>query len=259
MYQQPLSWLDLYLYPVLVALLLWGLLTWGLLVVNRRGPLYGRVALVASLGPLALAHWQLWLVRDDLSIGGCYRAFAAGLVIWAWHELAFYSGVLTGPWRRPCPPTARGWMRFSIACSTHLYHELAVAFEVILLWRLHLDALNVFGPLTFVLLWALLHSAKLNVFLGVRTLTIDWLPDHLHYLGSFWRQRPFNALFLPTVAAFSLLAMWLWMWAGALESEKAVGVALLAVLAVCGVLEHWLLVLPAPQRKPAETQDVAST
>ena len=37
-----------------------------------------------------------WLSRDDLSGLGAYRAFLAGMLIWAWHELGFYSGVLGG-------------------------------------------------------------------------------------------------------------------------------------------------------------------
>ncbi len=255
----PLGWDQLVLYPLLATLGLWGGLTIGLLWANRCGPKVGRVLLgILGLG-LLLAHQQLWEVRNDLSIWGCYRAFAAGMLIWAWHELAFYSGVLTGPWRVACPPNVRGWQRFSYALATHLYHELAVGVEVLALWWIHRDATNVFGPLTFVLLWALLHSAKLNVLLGVRSLTVDWLPAHLRYLGSFWRRRPRSFFFLPSTLAISLLALGTWNWAyEAAPHSSAVGLALLAAIATLGALEHWALVLPN-QRHAANMQRQSST
>lgn len=253
------DWAQIFLYPLLIALALWGGLTLGLLWVNRRGPTLGRITLVLSVGLLILAHHQLWEVRHDLSVWGCYRAFAAGMLIWTWHELAFYSGVLTGPWRAPCPPEARGWQRFSYALATHLYHELAVAAEVIALWWLHRDASNVFGPLTFVLLWALLHSAKLNVLLGARSLNIEWFPRHLRYLGSFWAQRASNPFFLPSLLASSLLAGGLWTWAVVLHPDgSATGLALLAALATLGALEHLALVLPALHRPATMRQRPAA-
>ena len=246
----PLTLAQLYVYPMLAVLVLWSLLTVGLLWLNRRGPRPGRIALVILTSVLVFAHHELWTVRDDLSLWGCYRAFAAGMLIWAWHELAFYSGVLTGPWRAPCPPDVRGWRRFHFALSTHVYHELAVGVEVVALWWIHRDASNVFDPLTFVLLWALLHSAKLNVFLGVRSLTVDWLPAHMRYLGSFWRRRHSNPLFLSSVLAISLLAVWLWVCASTLNPyDSAIGFSLLAVMATLGALEHWMLMLPL--KRPA--------
>lgn len=252
------TWAQIFLYPPLVALSLWLVLTIGLLWLNRRGQRVGRIALLLTLGPLVLIHWQLHAVRFDLGIGGAYTAFICGLLIWTWHELGFYSGVLAGPWQSPCPTGVRGTRRFVYALNTHLYHELAVGAEVLLLWWLHRDATNVVGPLTFVFLWALQHSAKLNVFLGVRTLQVQLLPDHLRYLGSFWQRRPGNAFFLPAVSLITLLAFWLWGLAGMqTRTGPAVGITFLAMLMTLGVGEHWLLMLPGkstttqPARPPA--------
>lgn len=251
----PLSltqWAQLYLFPLLVALALWGGLTLALVWLNRRGRTPGRWALLLLLPALALAHLQLWDVRHDPGIWGCYRAFIAGLAIWAWHELAFYSGILTGPWRAPCPPGLSDRQRFGYALGTHLYHEGAVLIEAGLLWWLHHDATNMIGPLTFALSWGLQHSAKLNVLLGVRSLEVSLFPDHLRYLASFWAQRAHTPFFFVSVLIASGIAVVLWLQATMLApAGSAVGMTLLATLATLGVFEHWLLVLPTGTRSDA--------
>jgi putative photosynthetic complex assembly protein 2 len=239
------TWAELYLYPILVTLALWGGLTVGVVWLNRHGKMAGRWALLLLLPALALAHQQLWAMRDDVSIWGCYGAFTAGMFIWAWHELAFYCGILTGPWRAPCPPHLSGWQRFGYALRTHIYHEIAVVIEVGLLWWLHHDATNPVGYLTFGFLWALQHSAKLNVLLGIRNLQVSLFPEHLRYLGSFWQQRSHNPFFFASVTVTSLLAIGFWIYAGMLApAESAVGMTLLASLMTLGAIEHWILVMP---------------
>ena len=48
---------------------------------------------------------------------------------------------------------------------------------------------NQVGTWTFLLLWWMHQSARLNVFLGVRNLNEEFLPDHLSFLRSFLNQR----------------------------------------------------------------------
>lgn len=242
----PPAWPQIYLLPPLAAVALWAGLTALVAGLNRGGPRPGRIALAASLPLLALAHHELWATAGDLSAGGAYRAFVAGTAIWAWHELAFYSGVLTGPWRAPCPPHARGAARLGYALGTHLYHELAVAAELgLMLWLLRGEA-NAVGLLAFALSWAQQHSAKLNVLLGVPALDVGLFPPHLRHLGSFWRRRAPSGLFLPTVSVFTLLGLMLWLAAHAHRFEPAgVRLALIAALVSLGALEHWLLAMPA--------------
>lgn len=242
-----LVWPHVYLYPGLVALALWGGLTVAVAALNRGGPRAGRLALLLTLPLLVFAHHELWAVRNDLSVVGAYRGFVAGTLIWAWHELGFYCGVFAGPWRKPCPPQARGLGRFMFALGTHIYHELAVLVEVVALIVLFHDARNLMGPLVIVLSWALQHSAKLNVLLGVRTLNVELFPPHLRYLGSYWACRPPSGFFLPSVSVSTLLAIMLWLAVAAHSAEPAgVRLALLAALMSLGALEHWLLVLPVP-------------
>ncbi len=255
-------WAQLYAYPFLVTLAIWGGLTMILVWLNKCGAKATRWALVLFVPFLFIIHHQLWLVRNDTSIWGSYIAFAAGTLIWAWHELGFYSGILTGPWRAPCPPGVSGWRRFGYALATHLYHEAAVLVELGLLWWVHHDAANLVGVITFISMWALQHSAKLNVLLGVRYLQVSLFPQHLRYLGSFWKQRPHNPFFLASVLTSSLLAIELWIRAGVLAPDgSAVGITLLASVMTLGTLEHWLLMLPAgfwqqlPINKPSKSEN----
>lgn len=240
------AWLHIYLLPPLAAVALWAGLTAMVAALNRGGPRPGRIALLACLPLLALAHHELGATAGDGGPAGAYRAFLAGTLIWAWHELAFYSGVLSGPWREPCPPQARGFARFGYALGTHLYHELAVIAELLLMLWLLRGGTNAIGPLVFVLSWAMQHSAKLNVLLGVPALDVALFPPHLRYLGSFWRRRAPSAFFIPAVSVATLLALMLWLAAHAHRAEPAgVRLALLAALVTLGALEHWLLALPS--------------
>ncbi|MEI7644231.1 MAG: putative photosynthetic complex assembly protein PuhE [Chloroflexales bacterium] len=240
------AWAQTYLYPPLVVVGIWVALTAGVLGLNRRGPRAARLGLILGMPLLGIAHWQLGLARHDLSAMGAYRAFAAGMVVWAWHELAFYSGLVSGPWQRACPAHARGVVRFGYALGTHLYHELACVVELVLMLYLLGDATNWVGPIIFCLSWALQHSAKLNVLLGVPTLQIDLFPPHLRYLGSYWARRPASSFFLPSVSVSTLLAGLLWLSASSLSPDPvAVRLALIASVVTLGALEHWLLLMPA--------------
>ncbi|MEI8307382.1 MAG: putative photosynthetic complex assembly protein PuhE [Chloroflexales bacterium] len=239
-------WAQTYLYPPLVVVAIWVSMTAGVMYLNRRGPRAARLGLLLSVPLLGVAHWQFWDVRYDVSTLGAYRAFAAGMIVWSWHELAFYSGMISGPWRRPCPAHARGVVRFGYALGTHLYHELACAIELALMLYVLGDARNWVGLLVFCLNWALQHSAKLNVLLGVPWLQVDLFPPHLRYLGSYWARRPASAFFLPSVSVSTLLAGLLWLTAGSLMPDPvAVRLALIASVVTLGALEHWLLLLPA--------------
>lgn len=252
------AWAEIVIYPPLATLGLWLSLTVGLLRLNQRGPRAGRWALLASLPLLALAHHELHAAGGDVSTLGAYRSFAAGLLVWAWHELAFYSGVLSGPRPAACPPEARGAGRLAYALGTHLYHELACVAELALLAGLLADARNLVGLLAFGLCWALQQSAKLNVLFGVRALQVELFPPHLAYLGSYWARRPASGFFLPSVSVATLLAAMLWSAAAAHAAEPAgVRLALLAGLLTLGALEHWLLVAPPIGRKRAVPQSLA--
>ena len=76
------------------------------------------------------------------------------------------------------------------ASTTSLPFLACAAFITWMNWH----AANQFGTWTFLSLWGMRLSAKLNVFLGVRNLGEKFLPAHISYLTSYMRRRPMNWL-----------------------------------------------------------------
>ncbi len=179
---------------------------------------------------------------------GAYCAFSCGLLIWAWQEMAFLMGFITGPQRERCPEGCTGWPRFVLALRTILYHELAILAGAALVVWLTWGQPNQIGAWTYLLLWGMRQSAKLNVFLGARNLNEQFLPPHLQYLGSFFARKPMNLLFPFSVTLGTLLCAWFFhqaLGSGAGDFEIA-GFTFLGVLTALAILEHWFLVLPIP-------------
>jgi putative photosynthetic complex assembly protein 2 len=180
---------------------------------------------------------------------GAYCAFACAVLVWAWQEIAFLLGYVTGPRRTPCPAESRGWRRARHATETVLHHEVALVLLALAVLAVSWEQPNQTGWWTFVILWVMRQSAKLNVFLGVRNLGEDFLPAHLAYLQTYFLRRPMNALWPVSVIGATLLAVPLWQ--GALAGTAGGGYAatssaLLAALLTLGVVEHVMLVLPLP-------------
>jgi putative photosynthetic complex assembly protein 2 len=194
---------------------------------------------VAALG--GLAH-----TAEQTSLAGAYCAFTCALLVWGWHELTFLTGWVTGPRKQPLPAGAVGWARFSAAVAAILWHELAILASGVLIVALTWGDPNQVGTVTFAVLWVMRISAKLNLFLGVRNLSEDFLPKHLAYMGSFFRRRRMNALLPLSVLGGTAVVVVLVQ--AALDPDAtpaaAVGHTLVATLLVLAVVEHLLLVLP---------------
>ena len=175
-----------------------------------------------------------------------YAAFAGAMLVWGWLEISFLTGAMTGPRRIPCSPAASGWRRFADATATIVHHEIALAVTAMLLLSMTWNAPNQIAAMTFVLLYALRLSTKLNIFHGVPNAATDILPPHLAYLTSYYGpNRPSAALLLSIAAAMGLAG---WLTAQALAapggSGEAAGASLLAALAALGAIEHLFLLLP---------------
>ena len=136
---------------------------------------WAAISIISAVALFAIG----WSANDDSS-RGAYIAFLCALVLWGWNEMGFLMGFVTGPRRAPCPPNSTGWKRVRFGHrDDFLYHEVAIAGTAgLIAWMTH-GGPNRFALWTFLLLWAMRISAKLNVFLGVRNLSEDWLPDHL--------------------------------------------------------------------------------
>jgi putative photosynthetic complex assembly protein 2 len=234
--------------PVLFAMFLWWFSTGAILYVDGlprwtfRWSLGGLTAL-SGVAVFVLSETASWM-----SPLGAYVAFAAALVVWAWHELSFLMGLVTGPRREPCPPGAEGWERFRLATAAVIHHEVALAVTwlgvVVLTW----GAPNQVGTWTFGVLWIMRLSAKLNVFLGVSNLTEEFIPDHLQYLRSYFRRAPLNPVMPFSVLGSALVAGLLIVQAGMATPGGFVqtGTLLVATMLALALLEHLFLVVPLP-------------
>jgi putative photosynthetic complex assembly protein 2 len=234
--------------PLLYAVFLWWFST-GLILYLDGLPRRTFRWSMAGCTLLAMASlWGMAATRDDTSIVGAYAGFTYGLLIWGWHEMSFLMGMVTGPRRTACPEGCRGRRHLGHAIQAILWHELAIAATAALMVALTWGAANQVATWTFLVLWVMRLSAKLNVYLGVPNLTEEFLPPHLHYLRSFLRRKPMNLLFplsvtLSTIVATHLVDLAVSAGGGTFDAVAYTFVAMLLALAI---LEHWFLILPLP-------------
>jgi putative photosynthetic complex assembly protein 2 len=234
--------------PVLVTIFAWWFSTGLILLLDGlRRETFGRSMGIATV-LLVLALHGLWAVADSTTVAAAYLGFACGLAIWGWIELAFLTGFITGPNREPCPPGLRGPRRAAAAIGAILWHEMAILAGAAIILVLSWGAANQVGLWTFLILWVMRQSAKLNIFLGVRNTGEAFLPEHLRYIGSYFRTRPMNLLFPFAVTAATLFCAWLFHRAavpGATDFDVTAA-GLLGTLAALAVIEHWFLMMPLP-------------
>jgi len=233
--------------PVLFVLFAWWFLTGAVLYVVGlprtmvRWSMAG--ATVVALGALAV----LWQTAGDTSPAAAYMAFLSAIFVWGWHEMSFLTGFVTGPRTTEAPRHVRGRAALWPAIETLLYHEVAILLTGLALFALLWGSPNEVGLWTFVILWVMRISAKLNVYLGVPNLTEEFLPAHLTYLKTYFCRRSMNLLFplsvtLSTIATFVLIG----------EAGTSTGVfdktafTFLATLMALALIEHWFLVVPLP-------------
>lgn len=253
----------------LLALFVWWFSTGVILVVVKRADISGGSAhLTAVLGGLpllGLGWYGLVGTLGSASVWNVYAAFLSALAIWGWFELAFLCGVITGPNVRPCPQDIPRWERFVRAWGTIAHSEMALIATAVVMGALCWEAPNPFGLWTFLVLFFARISAKLNVYLGVPNINVEFLPAPVRHLASHFRIAPMNAFFPLSVTALSLAAAcWLERCvASPSGSGPEVGFALLAALTGLALLEHWMMVLPLQDAKlwrwmmprPAEGSD----
>ena len=233
---------------LLFATFLWWFSTGVIFYLNARSPRTYPLSMLGGSVVLAAAIYGLWATAGSESVASAFIAFSCGLLIWGWHTMSYYMGVITGPRRDRCPPDSRGLQRFVHAIGTSLYHELAILATAGLLVALTWGQANAVGLWTFVLLWGMHVSAKLNVFLGVRNLNVEFIPQRLEYLTTYFRQKPMNLLFPFSVTIGTVVVVKLIELAGApgVQAFELAGYVLLATLMALAVIEHWFMILPIP-------------
>lgn len=234
--------------PVLYTLFIWWFSTGAIIYLDGLPRWTTRWTLLAVTGLTVAACVGMVATADDTSVAGALAGFTYGLIIWGWQEFSFFTGLLTGPRRTPCPVGVQGWERFRCATEAVLWHELAILAGAVLIVVLTWGADNQMALWTYLLLWGMRQSAKFNVFLGVRNLNEEFVPDHLAWLTTYFARRPINLLFPFSVTVSTVIWAWMVMQAGlhgAMPFEVA-SWSILATLMALAVLEHWFLVLPLP-------------
>lgn len=230
--------------PLLFATVLWFFATGFVLWLDRLPSTTWPASLVGATVASGFAMAAIIATAPMTGSTAAYIAFAAALVLWGWHELSFLMGFVTGPNRDPCPPDATGWRRFRLAAATLIHHEVAMFATILVIAAATWGQPNQTATLTFLLLFVMRLSAKLNIFAGVPHLSTEMMPEHMRYLASYFRIRPPRLFFLLSLAGISALAAWLGQAALSAEGGLATAYALAFALVVLAFIEHGFLVVP---------------
>jgi putative photosynthetic complex assembly protein 2 len=218
------------------VVVLWGLSTAVIFYLDSLPTRTFPWSMAAATLVLAVCGIVVWQLRDVNSIHAIVGSFAAGLLAWGWTEMALYMGYVTGPRKQRCVEGCSGVAHFGHAVSANLWHEIVVIGFAVLIWL----SGNQTALWCYVMLWLMHLSARLNVFLGVRNVSEEFVPDHMDILKSFLRRRNMNPLF-PFSCVF-MLALTVYL----VSLPQTFSITMAATLAAIGLLEHILLMLPLP-------------
>lgn len=221
---------------ILYVVVLWGASTAIIFYLDSLPVRTFRVSMAAATLVLVFCAAAIWLLRDDQTLIGIATSFAAGLLAWGWTEMALYMGYVTGPRKTRCQHGCAGAAHFGHAISANLWHEITVILFAAAIWWTG----NATAAWCFAMLWLMHLSARLNVFLGVRNVSEEFVPAHMDVLKGFLRQRRMNALFPISILAHVVLIVLL------VNARGSFAVTMAITLAIIGLLEHILLMLPLP-------------
>lgn len=234
--------------PILYALFVWWFSTGIvlLLVLRRRRTIVVSLGGAAVLFPVSL--YCLARSSTDDSVTGAYVAFTAAILLWGTQELAFLTGFLTGPRPRACPPGVFGLRRAAYAIGAILYHELALIASGAAVAAVTYGGVNQIGLYTFLILWVMRVSAKLNLFLGMPVLNDEVMPDHLVFIRSYFTRGAVNGLFPIAMGLAILTTIVLVARAFGEQAGPTIqaGSLLLAALLALAILEHGFMMVRLP-------------
>ena len=205
---------------------------------------------ILGLPLLAGGLAAMWFSLSMPSINGVYAGFLGALAMWGWIELAFLTGVITGPEQQPCPPGLSGTARFGRAFGTVAYHELLLALAMVGLTIVAAGAENQTAVWTFLILFAARISAKLNLYFGVPRINMEFIPARLIHLKSYFRRGPITVAFPISITLLSFaVACFAERLISSTTPARELEFTLLTALSALALLEHWLMVLPLPDAK----------
>lgn len=234
-----------YVVAVVWVVLSWWASTVAILYLDGLPDPTRRRSMLVGTALLPLALLLLWQAGRLTTPAGALLGYSGALAVWGWVELSFLLGFVTGPRRSACPDGCHGGAHFRHAVEAVLHHELAIIAGAVCVLAVTGSSENTTGPMTYLALWAMRTSAKLNLYYGVPNTAEELLPERLRYLRSFMRRRRMNLLFplsvsLVTIGAGAAIAGAV----AAVTEFDAVRLTLVSSIVVLGLLEHWMLVLP---------------
>ncbi len=228
------------------ALFVWWFSTAVIILLDNLPRRTFRWSMGVGTAIFAVCLWRLAASAHDTSVAGAYAAFTYGVLAWGWQEMSFFMGIVTGPRRTGARRDASLGERFRDGVAACLYHELAIIGTAAVIVAVTWGAPNQAGTWTFMALWVMRQSAKLNVFLGVRNLGERFVPTHLQYLLTYMAKRPLNALMPFSITGGTVAAVLLAQRAGSASASEAAAYTFVVTILALAVLEHWMLVLPLP-------------
>lgn len=239
---------------IAIAIVAWWFFTGAILLVirladRRGGSAYFR-AVVLGVPVLGVGAAAVILSGPYETVAGVYAGFFGALAVWGWIELAFLTGLVTGPAPQPAPSGIRGWPRFWAAWQALAHHELLLLVGFLGVTVAVHGQPNTVAFWTYGILFLARISAKLNFFFGVPRINLEFVPRPLEHLKSHFRQgrvTPFFALAI-TLLGFAVACFAERLWSAGTEPD-AIRFALLAALSALALLEHWLMVLPLPDAR----------
>jgi putative photosynthetic complex assembly protein 2 len=218
------------------VLVLWAVSTAAIFYLDSLPVRTFKISFTAASIVLAVSAWVIWSLPGDQSTTAILASFAAALLAWGWTEMALYMGFITGPRKHRCEHGCHGITHFGHAIEANLWHELVVIVFAALIWF----SGNQTALWCFVMLWLMHLSARLNVFLGVRNVSEEFVPAHMEVLKGFLRRRNMNPLFPVSCGLLVVLLIYL------AQLQQSLSVTMAITLAAIGLLEHVLLMLPLP-------------
>ena len=206
----------------------------------RHSTIMIAACLLAALGTAGLV-----VTANMVSAMGAYLGFASALLIWAFFEMAFLLGWLTGPRKIACPDNCSGFERFKHATNTVIHHELALVTSLCLMIYFLVGSGNLIGLVTFAVLWVMRLSTKLILFLGAPHSLSEMMPQQISYMQTYFRTDRTTFLFPIFIAgALALLTTVLVSSINHSSEFATVSHTLIASFLVLAIIEHFFLIMP---------------
>jgi len=184
-----------------------------------------------------------------LSVAGIFTAFISAVALWGCIELSYYLGKIAGTHQVPCPPNTPFWNRFKLALGTSIWHELLVlGLGLVLVLLLH-SALNTVGLYTYMVLWLMRWSAKLNLFFGVPNFNTSWIPERLAYISSYIKTGTITPFFFISMLFASTVVCQLLLGSSDVSVEHSLTFLIPAVLLILAIVEHLFMLVPFQELK----------